>query len=611
MSVEAGGPPQPEVQVTFCRTLADEWERAGVTDAVICPGSRSTPLVLGLAGSSIRVHVRLDERSAGFFALGIALITRRPVVVCTTSGTAAVELHASVVEGHHAKVPLIVCTADRPPRMHDFGASQTVDQSSIFSSALRWHQDPGVPSWPKRQTWRSLAARAAIEASLNPLGPGPVHLNLPFEEPLVGATLESAKGAALELPAGRDGGRPWHAVQRPHQPLESDAVFPAADSPQSRVAIIAGGGCGDPRKVLAAAASIGAPVLADPLSGCRRRHPNVVGAADSILRDDRIAQALRPDVVIRLGKIHSSKVLATRLHEWSSAGTVQVLLDGHWAWTDPDRDSSVLMDADPEAWCDAVVRTHPQGTTDNSRPRIDDSWLRLWASAEIAAQQAISEWCDEHAEVTEPAVARRLFEEIEPNAKVVVAASMPMRDLEWYSPVLADMPVVLANRGANGIDGVVSTAMGVASGTEEPVYALVGDLAFLHDLTAFVGDEDRKPTVIVIDNSGGGIFSFLPQRGSLDEGTFESFFGTPQSHDVAQVARGLGAQVEVIKTMTELRKVLAVSPEPTSAAGATDAASAPRVIVIKAPDRDTNVRHHDDINQRVADRVSVAIPQRP
>ena len=173
------------VQATFAATLADEWQRQGVTDAVVCPGSRSTPLAVALA-RSMRTHVRLDERSAAFYALGLAMATERPVVVCVTSGTAAAELHPAVVEAHHACVPLIVCTADRPPELHGVGAPQTIDQVGIYSTAPRWSASPGVPAESERASWRPLGARAVAEAMHGPNGPGPVHLNLEFREPLVG-----------------------------------------------------------------------------------------------------------------------------------------------------------------------------------------------------------------------------------------------------------------------------------------------------------------------------------------------------------------------------------------------------------------------------------------
>ncbi|MGH9087557.1 MAG: thiamine pyrophosphate-binding protein, partial [Acidimicrobiales bacterium] len=199
---------QAVTQATFCATLVDEWLRAGVTDAVVCPGSRSTPLALALAARpELRCHVRLDERGAGFFAVGLGLATGRPVVVCTTSGTAAVELHPAVVEAHHGRVPVIVCTADRPPELQQVGAPQTIVQAGLYGQAVRWSADPGVPVEATRGAWRSLAARTVAEAMSGPAGPGPVHCNLAFRDPLV--------GEPGPLPEGRSGGAPAHRVAAP------------------------------------------------------------------------------------------------------------------------------------------------------------------------------------------------------------------------------------------------------------------------------------------------------------------------------------------------------------------------------------------------------------
>src|SRR5258708_6135487 len=229
------GPPAMTVQATFAATLVDEWVRAGVTDAVVAPGSRSTPLALALADSpAVRLHVHLDERSAGFYALGLGMASGRAAVVLTTSGTAAAELLPSVVEAHHARVPLVVCTADRPPELHDVGAPQTIEQDALYGRFLRWRSDPGPADGLPVTAWRSLAARVVAEATAGPAGPGPVQLNLAFRDPLV--------GEPATLPPGRPGRAPWHQVVRPPSSLTIDAERLAG----RRRVIVAGAGCGDP-----------------------------------------------------------------------------------------------------------------------------------------------------------------------------------------------------------------------------------------------------------------------------------------------------------------------------------------------------------------------------
>jgi 2-succinyl-5-enolpyruvyl-6-hydroxy-3-cyclohexene-1-carboxylate synthase len=588
MSVPTALPSQSEVQATFCATFVDEWVRAGVTDAVVCPGSRSTPLALALARDTrLSLHVRLDERSAGFFALGAALATRRAVVVCTTSGTAAAELHPAVVEAHYAGVPLLVCTANRPPRLQSVSAPQVIDQRGLYGSAVRWSAAPGVPDWSGRTTWRSLASRAVAESMSGPLGPGPVHLDLPFDEPLY--------GVAAELPAGRPGGEPWHVVaEADPRSAGRSGPPPGSEVLGGRVLVVVGIQGGAPDAVLGAAQALGAPVVADPQSGCRRLLRGVIASADALLRDDAAAAALRPDVVIRLGGLHSSKVLAGRLHEWSCAGTQQLLVDRHWRWPDPDRDASTIVTADSTTWCEDL-----QDHLEQAPKERDHAWLEMWALAESEAQGAIDSWCAGHPEATEPGLARCLVEAVPDRTTFVVSSSMPVRDLEWYMPAVESPPRVLANRGANGIDGVVSTALGAVAAGAGPVVAVVGDLAFFHDLTAWVGARPRDPglTVVVVDNGGGGIFSFLPQRELLDEPTFEKLFATPQLMEVALVARGLGLEVAEVSTISEVIGAI----RDAAASGTTS------VVRVRVPGRDSNVELHGSLNSVIASRVTAAL----
>jgi 2-succinyl-5-enolpyruvyl-6-hydroxy-3-cyclohexene-1-carboxylate synthase len=588
MSVPTAFPSQSEVQATFCATFVDEWVRAGVTDAVVCPGSRSTPLALALARDTrLNVHVRLDERSAGFFALGASLATRRAVVVCTTSGTAAAELHPAVVEAHHAGVPLLVCTANRPPRLQSVSAPQVIDQQGLYGSAVRWSAVPGVPEWSGRRSWRSLASRAFAESMSGPFGPGPVHLDLPFDEPLY--------GVASELPAGRPGGEPWHVVaEADPQTAGSSGPPPGSEILGGRVLVVVGIQGGAPDAVFGAALALGAPVVADPLSGCRRHLRGVIASADALLRDDATAASLRPDVVVRLGGLHSSKVLAGRLHEWSCAGTRQLLVDRHWRWPDPDRDASTVVRADPTTWCEDLQVHLEQG------PAVrDNAWLERWALAESEAQAAMDSWCAGHPEATEPGLARCLVGAAPDGTTFVVSSSMPVRDLEWYMPATDSPPRVLANRGANGIDGVVSTALGATAAGTDPVVAVVGDLAFFHDLTAWVGERPSDPglTVVVVDNGGGGIFSFLPQRDSLDQQTFERLFATPQVTDVARVAHGLGLEVVEVSTISEVVGAI----RDAASSGTTS------VVRVSVPGRDSNVELHESLNSLIARRVTAVL----
>jgi len=557
-----------DVQASWCAAFVDELVRSGVRHAVVCPGSRSAPLALALATDHrIAVHVRLDERAAGFFALGIALGSGVPAVVCTTSGTAAVELHPAVVEAHHARVPLVVCTADRPPELHDVAAPQTIDQRTLYGSALRWQLDAGVADPGAHTSWRSLAARLVAEARFHPQGPGPVHANLAMREPLL--------GQPSVVPPGRSDGGPWHRVVRPAPMPESLPEIPEG----TRGVVVAGAGAGEAGDVLAAAAALGWPVLADPRSGCRVRHPAVVAAADALLRDRVLARVLRPEVVVRLGMPWASRVVAEWLDGLGRDGVPSIVVDPWWSWPDPGRRAPTVVGADPGWWCRWIAARA-------SRP-APAAWLESWAAAEAAAQEAFDQHLAGQRGASEPAVARALARAVPAGTIVVAASSMPVRDLEWFAPPRAPALQVVANRGANGIDGTVATALGVAVGAGAPVVALVGDLAFLHDLSALVrpAGVEVPCTVVVADNGGGGIFSFLPQASAVPPARFEELFATPQGVDVVAAARGLGVPAADVDTVAGLLDAL----EHALAGGTIS------VIRVRLPPRAANVALHEDL----------------
>lgn len=600
--------PQPapaDVQAAFCAVLVDEWVRAGVTDAVVAPGSRSTPLVLALdAADRLRVHVVLDERSAGFVALGLGLATGRPAVVATTSGTAAVELHPALVEASHAGVPLIAATADRPPELHQVGAPQTVDQDGLFGRDPRWAVSPGVAEVAAAGSWRSLAARSVAMAVSGPGGPGPVHLNLAFREPLLGS---GAGRAALAAPEGRADGGPWHlrVPSTGSYPPET-VVSLLAGHAGGRGLVVAGAGAGTEvsgaAALVALAQRLGWPLLADPRSGCRIPGEPVVACADALLRVPEVA-AWRPEVVLRVGAPWASKVLT----QWLAGlepEVQQVLVDPWGRWTDPDRRVGLVVDADPSALATSVLASgalandaatsRPLGPSGPS-PSSPSAWTRQWADAERCAQAALDGELAAGAplEMSEPGVARAVVAGLPDGAVLMASSSMPVRDVEWYSAPRHAL-TVLSNRGASGIDGVVSTAVGVALSRGAPTVALVGDLAFLYDAGALLGaaHRDLALTIVVIDNDGGGIFSFLPQAAALPEHQFERYWGTPQGADLPAIARAYGAEVVDASDRGALAALLA-------------GAGAPGVRVAVVPsDRAANVAAHDRCHAAVAAAVT-------
>ncbi|HUR24236.1 MAG TPA: 2-succinyl-5-enolpyruvyl-6-hydroxy-3-cyclohexene-1-carboxylic-acid synthase [Acidimicrobiales bacterium] len=571
------------VQDTFAATLVDEWVRAGVTDAVVAPGSRSTPMAVALAADGrLRIHVVVDERSAGFYALGLGLSTGRPAVVLTTSGTAAVELHPAVVEAHHARVPLLACTADRPPELHRVGAPQTVEQERLFEGVVRMVLAPGVADPAMSATWRSLGARAVIEATANPAGPGPVHLNLAFRDPLAGGD------APVTLPVGRARGAPWHR-RTPASGVPLPALVDELAGLGGRGVIVAGAGAGEPAAVEALAAVLRWPLLADPRSGCRTSAPTTVSAADALLRVGSFASDLRPDAVLRLGAPWASRVVG----EWlADLDAPQYLVDPHCAWLDPSRTAAVLVTADPTRLAWAVAGAA------NLRP-APERWLVRWQDAEAAAQTAIdAELVVLGAEgaANEPAIVRALADALPQRSTLVVASSMPIRDMEWFGRPREGLRV-LSNRGANGIDGVVSTALGVAAAGRGATFALVGDLAFLHDAGGLragaASDTVVDCTVVVVDNGGGGIFSFLPQASTLPPATFERLLGTPHDVDLVAVARAFGASADEVVSVKEL--LTAIEP--------TGRGEGARVVVVRT-DRAANVTVHDRLHRAVGEAVT-------
>jgi 2-succinyl-5-enolpyruvyl-6-hydroxy-3-cyclohexene-1-carboxylate synthase len=572
-----------DAQASLCTALVDEWARGGLTDAVVCPGSRSTPMALALLRhGGFRVSVRLDERSAGFFALGLALSSGRAVVVLTTSGTAAAELHAAVVEADLARVPLIVCTADRPPELQQVGAPQTIDQQRLYGASVRYFADPGVAATDTSGTWRSLASRLIAEATSGPLGPGPVHVNLPFREPLLGEASEVPPASVLRASG-------HHRVTTGGL-LGEDALEELADefAGLGRGLVVAGASRFGSAGAVELARRLSWPLLADPRSGARRPYDGVatVAAADALLRTQWAATVV-PEVVVHCGEAWASKVLGG----WLASVDRQVGFDADWAWRDPNRRLRLVVRAALDPATAAAVGPATRGQSD---------WAEAWSRAEEAAQAAIDEALRAITSraASEPAVARDLFSWLPPGSSLLASSSMPVRDLEWFAAARNDPPAVFANRGANGIDGVVSTLLGVAA-DGGLTYGLVGDLAVLHDSSALVRARGAPPTpavVVVLDNEGGGIFSFLPQAGVLTNEEFETLFGTPQEQDVLEVVRGFGWEGQEVRLRDELVPAL-------EKATADALASAGPSFVVVRTERASNVAVHRAIEEAVADAV--------
>ena len=549
-----------DVQATFCATLVDQWARMGLRTAIVAPGSRSTPMALALAArADVSLQVAHDERSAAFIALGIGLATRVPAVLLCTSGTAATHFHAAVVEADLSGVPLLALTADRPPELQGIGAPQTINQVRLYGDVVRCYADPGVADEDAAPTWRDLASQWWLRAAGR--DPGPVHVNLPFREPLV--------GVARELPPTIAD----HNNEPAKSPREGELAAVAAMLTARRGLIVAGAGIDDPATVELLATALHWPILADPRSGCRHQ-PHGVSCFDAMLRGTKFSQTHMPEVVLHLGEAPASKVLG----EWLQAsGAVHAHVHAHRRTIDPWRIVTRRIHSQPSNVCASLAQL--------VSPTSDSTWLSDWRNAEDVGQRAISDELSSDV-LSEPLVARILSDV---SSQLVVASSMPIRDIEWFGRP-GSSTKVHANRGANGIDGVIATAIGVAVGSGQRTVVMLGDVAFCHDQSSLTALAARQLplTLVVIDNDGGGIFSFLPQAATLPEERFEQLLGTPHGTDIVAVARAHGLGARTATTVAELL------------AGLNDDS----VSVVRVPsDRAENVVEHERLNAAVATAI--------
>ncbi|MCW2679101.1 MAG: 2-succinyl-6-hydroxy-2,4-cyclohexadiene-carboxylic acid synthase/2-oxoglutarate decarboxylase [Frankiales bacterium] len=505
----------------LARVLVDELVRGGVREAVLSPGSRSAPLAFALHDADrtgrLRLHVRIDERSAAFLALGLAKESGRPVPVVTTSGTATANLHPAVLEASQAGVPLLLLTADRPPELRGSGANQTVDQVHLYGDAVRLFVEVGAPEERAGQNayWRAMTCRALAAAQHDP---GPVHLNLGLREPLV-----PEDGEWVEPLDGRPDGAPWTAV------LPAEAIPPQDDLP-ARTVVVIGDCTADLADVaLRLAAARGFPVVAEPSSSAWS--DEVVRAAELVLGVPGWLDAHAPDRVLVVGRPTLSRVVA-RLVGVAPADVVGVQA----RWTDPARRASRVLPGVPS----------PDGP-------VDASWLPSWVEAGRAARKAVDDVLGE--ELSEPAVAVEVVAAA--GDLLVVGSSKPVRDL--FLAGGRDGLRVLANRGAAGIDGTVSTAVGAALAHGARTLALLGDLTFLHDANGLVtGPAEPRPdlTIVVVNNDGGAIFGMLEQGAPEHAEAFERVFGTPHGVDLQALCAATRTPYSLATSREQLRAEL-------------------------------------------------------
>jgi 2-succinyl-5-enolpyruvyl-6-hydroxy-3-cyclohexene-1-carboxylate synthase len=531
----------------YVGAFTDALVRAGVGHLCLCPGSRSTPLALSAARhSGLRVWSLIDERSAAFFGLGLAKVLRAPVALLSTSGTAAANFLPAVIEARYGRVPLVVLTADRPHELRDRGANQTIDQIKLYGPHVKWFADVALPeaSAAMLRYARGLAAQAVATAQEG--APGPVHLNFPFREPLVPARADSASAPEGDRTESAVAGRPSH-TQVSHSLRAPDPGFVQTlvhDLTRVTRGLIVCGPHDDPllpETVTAAAAALGFPVLADPLSQVRsgpHDRSQVIDAYDVMLRAESLAKALAPEVILRVGAVPASRPLLQYLERHDRAR--QIVVDGGGGWNDPMHRATEVVWADPRLLCERLAEA-----LGPLRARPSDgavrAWLELWQRLAARARGALRERLDEVAEPFEGKVFAELSALLPEGAVLIAGNSMPVRDLDTFFPGVPRAIRCLGNRGASGIDGLVSTSLGAAAAGAGPVVAVLGDLAFYHDQTGLLAARLHalRATIVLLNNDGGGIFSFMPQAEVPEH--FEALFGTPHGLDFSHAARLYGA----------------------------------------------------------------------
>jgi len=550
----------------FVAALAD----LGLRHVCITPGSRNSPLALAFADHpGITDWIHHDERSSAFFALGLAITGRLPVAVVTTSGTAAAELHPAAIEARLARVPLLLLTADRPPELRDIGAPQAIDQINLFGTAVKWFHDAATPNPRLGRYPATLAARAWAAAMDVPSGP--VHLNFPFRDPLAPVIVPGDIEEHDERPP-----TPRYVPGR--LGLDAAAAEEIAKQVSGRRNLLIAGPLDRPDfpgAVAALAAQADSPILADPLSQLRagdHDRTQVITTGDSLARIGRLDHDLVPEFVIRFGAVPTSKALSTWLADHPQMR--QIVVDDA-GWRDPGGSAATVIRTDPVFFADRLA---------GSMTSAPSGWATAWHKAERAARAALGSSIEFP---SEPAVVIALAEALPDNTLLYVGSSMPVRDVDAFFPSIDRRVRFLSNRGANGIDGLISSGLGAAA-EGRPVVVLSGDLSLLHDLTALgtAAKYELPVTVIVINNDGGGIFHFLPQAAFPEH--FERLFGTPHGTDFQATADLFGIEHHLVDDEAVFKRLVGTPAE------------YPRLVEVRT-NRVENVAIHEKAWRAVAD----------
>ncbi|WLR50323.1 2-succinyl-5-enolpyruvyl-6-hydroxy-3-cyclohexene-1-carboxylic-acid synthase [Bacillus tianshenii] len=538
---------------SYVFAFIDELVRTGVTSLVISPGSRSTPIAMAAAQHPrMETWVNIDERSAAFFALGMAKASKKPTAIVCTSGTAAANYMPAVVEAKQSRVPLIVLTADRPHELRDIGAPQAINQIDLFGSYVKWFSEMALPDNSSQiiRYVRTVAGRAAAVSNAEPAGP--VHLNFPLREPLI-PTLEQE----MLTYTAREEQQPYVQVNTGKKTLSQPELehYISYFEHVEKGLIVCGPQQDEhlPRAVVELAEALGWPILADPLSQLRGGSHSkelVIETYDAFLRDEEITTKLVPEVVIRFGAMPVSKAYMLFLKKYPHIR--QMVVDNDSGWREPTLLASHMIYADPVSFCEQIIEV-----IDERPARFE--WLNRWVKANDMAKGVINGFIYEEG-FFEGHVVKYLMNALPQQASVFVGNSMPVRDLDTFLLNHSKDIETFANRGANGIDGVVSSALGVST-VKSPLVLLIGDLSFYHDLNGLLAAKmyQLNATIIVVNNDGGGIFSFLPQSKQAEH--FESLFGTPHGLEFEYAVKMYGGKYTKATAWEHFNEALAESIE--------------------------------------------------
>lgn len=527
----------------YVASFVDELVRVGVTETIVSPGSRSTPMAILMAEHpNMNITVNIDERSAAFYALGVAKAKKKPVALLCTSGTAAANYYPAIVEAFYSRIPLIVITSDRPHELRDVGAPQAIDQNQMYGNFVKWFIDAAIPEENEKMLAyvRTVAGRAAGTAMSAPAGP--VHLNFPFREPLV-------PNLGLDNLWGKSEGNRRHVNVVVGSPqIDEEQVNNLILSLKNvDHGIIVCGAHDDPEfahAVTILSEQLQFPILADPLSQLRsgnHSHSYIIDGYDAFLRNEGFKEEFTPKAIIRFGAMPVSKALTQYIQKHEKA--IHIIVDGDGGWRDPTLSASDMVYCNEVVFCNML--------TNGIEKKKESKWIQSWTQVNDIVKKHIVGIHTEDA-LFEGKVFTELQEILPNQSTLFVGNSMPIRDVDSFFTTNDKSIKVMANRGANGIDGIVSTAIGVSSHNKNTVL-VIGDLSFYHDLNGLLAAKQHKLdiTIVLINNDGGGIFSFLPQ--STEEKHFELLFGTPIGLEYRHVVEMYGGNFSEVEDWHQFR----------------------------------------------------------